>query len=225
MRLEFDEQGYVCCVLYGCESGSCTEYTGTVPTQPEEYESIDDWANRAKVQAYKLDASGNLTYDAGRAASLCPEDEVAPYNLEQLRALGIIDIIYPVGSLYMSVNDVSPEVLFGGEWEQIEDRFLLAAGSTYDAGTTGGATSQTIPDHRHLSPIGHNGMKAVALTTYGDDGYVTGQSFTGSKPAWTSVVDSTSYSNIIVPYTSSAGKATVSTMPPYMAVFVWKRTA
>ena len=66
MRLEFDENGYVCCILYGCYSGSCKEYTGTVPTEPEEYSDIDDWADRAQTRAYYLDDKGNLAYDASR---------------------------------------------------------------------------------------------------------------------------------------------------------------
>lgn len=41
----------------------------------------------------------------------------------------LIDLIYPVGSIYISVNSVSPATLFGGTWEQIQDRFLLSAGN------------------------------------------------------------------------------------------------
>ena len=78
MRLEFDKQGYVCCILYGCESGSCVEYTGLVPTQPEEYKNIDDWAERAQTQVYKLDEEGNLTYDAERVAELAARPECVP---------------------------------------------------------------------------------------------------------------------------------------------------
>lgn len=224
MRFEFDEQGYVCCILYGCYTGTCQEYTGRVPTEPEVYEDMDDWANRAQTQAYKLDSNGNLIYDAARAAALPEEDAIEPLPTEYLKKLGVIDAIYPVGSIYMSVNDVSPEMLFGGTWEQIEDKFLLASGMNYAAGATGGAASQTIAAHKHLSPIGHrNAMKGIALS--GKYGYVSSQSFTGEKAVVTSAKDTSSYSDVIVPYTNEAGSTTVSTMPPYLAVFVWKRTA
>ena len=45
-----------------------------------------------------------------------------------------IDIFYPVGSIYMSVNDTSPNLLFGGKWEPIKDKFLLASGDLYSSG-------------------------------------------------------------------------------------------
>lgn len=229
MRLEFDEQGYVCCILYGCSTGNCIEYTGLVPTEPEEYEDIDDWADRAQTQAYKLDNNGNLIYDAERAAALPDEDYQEPYSLEHLRKLGIIDAIYPVGSIYMSVNEVSPETLFGGTWEQIEDRFILAAGSTYEGGSDNAdGVSQDvtvkIPDHKHLTPIISNGS-VFGLWTVGASKDITATNRIGvTGSAMTSSYTSKTY------YTSEDGacntKVTIPpTLPPYMAVFVWKRTA
>ena len=41
-----------------------------------------------------------------------------------------LDLVYPVGSIYMSVNNVNPKNLFGGEWEKIEGRFLLGSGTS-----------------------------------------------------------------------------------------------
>ena len=49
--------------------------------------------------------------------------------------------IYPIGSIYMSVNNVDPATIFGGTWEQIKDKFLLASGDTYAQGATGGEAS------------------------------------------------------------------------------------
>ncbi len=69
-------------------------------------------------------------------------DKVVDADLDALKLL-MLDTIYPVGSIYMSVNNVSPSTLFGGTWEAIQDRFLLAAGSTYTAGDTGGSATHT----------------------------------------------------------------------------------
>ena len=67
----------------------------------------------------------------------------------------LIDTIYPVGSIYMSVSNTSPSTLFGGTWEQIEDTFLLASGSSYSNGSTGGSATVTLtkdqmPSHSHI---------------------------------------------------------------------------
>ena len=52
--------------------------------------------------------------------------------------------IYPVGAIYMSTVSTSPATLFGGgTWVQIKDRFLLSAGDTYTAGSTGGAATKS----------------------------------------------------------------------------------
>ena len=60
-----------------------------------------------------------------------------------------ISSVYPIGSIYMSVNPTDPSTLFGGSWEQIQDRFLLASGSSYGAGTTGGSADSVVVSHTH----------------------------------------------------------------------------
>ena len=66
----------------------------------------------------------------------------------------LLNLIYPVGSIYMSVNSTSPATLFGGTWEQIKDKFLLSTGNSYANGSTGGSATHTIavgnlPAHTH----------------------------------------------------------------------------
>jgi len=97
---------------------------------------------------------GNTTYDV-KAKSFSGMLPVANGGTGASTAagactsLGIVDLIYPVGSIYMSVNSTSPATLFGGTWERIQDRFLLAAGSSYSAGGTGGSADATLPSHTH----------------------------------------------------------------------------
>lgn len=71
----------------------------------------------------------------------------------------IVDLIYPVGAIYMSVVNTSPATLFGGTWVAIEDVFLLAKGSTYAAGNTGGAATHQLSTAElatHAHSIEHN---------------------------------------------------------------------
>lgn len=56
----------------------------------------------------------------------------------------LLDFVYPVGSVYISSQDKNPSTFLGGTWSQITDKFLLAAGSTYTAGSTGGSATKTI---------------------------------------------------------------------------------
>ena len=67
----------------------------------------------------------------------------------------LLNRVYPVGSIYMSAVNVSPASFLGGTWQAIEQgRMLMAAGSSWQAGTTGGAayhalTVQEMPSHDH----------------------------------------------------------------------------
>lgn len=76
-------------------------------------------------------------------------------------ARSLVDIIYPVGSIYMSANNASPATLFGGSWTRIQGRFLLAAGGNYALGSQGGAatvmlTVENMPAHNHGVTVGNN---------------------------------------------------------------------
>ena len=95
--------------------------------------------------------------------------------------------IYPVGSIYMSVNSTNPSTLFGGEWEQIEDRFLLACGTNHNNGETGGEATHTLttnemPSHNHTQD-GHRhhfsrrNVYTVSGTGAGAAGHSTGSSY------------------------------------------------
>ena len=59
-------------------------------------------------------------------------DENGIYDGKTNGKFATLDLVYPVGSIYMSVSDTSPQTLFGGTWERINGRFLLGTGTPSD---------------------------------------------------------------------------------------------
>lgn len=112
-----------------------------------------------------------------RAVEVNPEWEV------YVKGKPLWELIYPMGSLYLSAVDTDPGVLFGGTWERIRDRFLLAAGTAYGAGTTGGEAVHTLaeselPTHAHdpANQAGYYGFitNSQKAFTVGDMGVQSG---------------------------------------------------
>jgi hypothetical protein len=126
----------------------------------------------------------------------------------------LIDLIYPVGSIYMSTNNVSPQTFFGGTWERIQDRFLLGAGGAYPAGATGGSATHTLtvnemPNHYHVMQV------ATTSTTASDAGWRA-----NGVRAYSSQQTDSASDNL----RDVGGNAAHNNMPPYLAVYMWKRT-
>lgn len=71
--------------------------------------------------------------------------------------------LYPVGSIYMSVNATNPSALFGGGWQALDEgRVLIGANSTYSAGSKGGEATHTLtasemPAHAHTGTASSEG--------------------------------------------------------------------
>ena len=140
---------------------------------------------------------------------------------------------YPVGSIYMAVNNINPGTIFGGTWEQIKDRFLLCAGSSYSAGSTGGSKT-------HTHTTGNCTLTQEQIPAHSHGVVVWGYDVSGSVDRWTattnwkSKVAGESQSNrwIGQSWETGSGQAhnhgntgSSSNMPPYLAVYVWKRVS
>ena len=132
---------------------------------------------------------------------------------------------YPVGSIYMSVNSTSPAVLFGGTWVQIEDTFLLAAGTTYTAGDTGGEATHTLTDSE--LPIESGSFSARGWSNSGS--FLFGESGIVSRTAGTGTYNNvTDGGSAVTPWEetiSFGGGNAHNNMPPYLVVYAWYRTA
>ena len=133
-------------------------------------------------------------------------------NVDNVSKNYILHAVYPVGSVYISASGTSPAQLFGGTWEQLKDRFLIAVGNNYTSGETGGEATHTLttdemPTHRHI---------------INPEGYV--QSFSIGTGYTTAVTDA--YGTKAEAVTSSIGGSQPhNNMPPYLAEFMWKRIA
>ena len=122
----------------------------------------------------------------------------------------VFDMVYPIGSVYVSVNSTSPATLFGGTWVQIKDKFLLSAGDTYKAGATGGEATHVLtvdemPRHNHSI----DNLNASGSTTP----YMTVQA-----------QEKKGYGGNVQTFFTGGGQAH-NNMPPYIVVYIWQRTA
>ena len=125
----------------------------------------------------------------------------------------ILDNVYPVGSIYMSVNSTNPKNLFGGTWEQIQGRFLFGMNSSYPAGSTGGEithalTIDEMPEHNHTIYYPNaGGPYGNANISYPEG--------SNTNMTWCAEMCKTA---------PTGGGAAHNNMPPYLSVYIWKRT-
>lgn len=143
-----------------------------------------------------------------------------------------IDLIYPVGSVYITVNDVNPKVLFGGEWEQTcKSRCLAGAGTnlantdnsygTYTESSknfgAGGRigewthtlTTSEMPSHTHIPYVADsNGYS-------GSDGKGAGSGYAGDYHK----------SYLGTGTTATGGSGAHNNLPPMEFFYIWKRIA
>lgn len=152
----------------------------------------------------------------GNAGNLLVKSSASDYATGWV---SVADVVYPIGSIYMSVTATSPATLFGGTWEQIKDTFLLSAGDTYSAGDTGGEAEHTLtvdemPSHGHDVNTTHAGSGCGFYRTNASGG-----------SSWAMLTGGRSGS-MGYPYAANTGGGQAhNNMPPFLAVYVWKRTA
>lgn len=143
---------------------------------------------------------------------------------------------HPVGSYYWSSESTDPSTLFGGTWEQMKDRFVLAAGDSYAVGATGGTASSS---HTHQYGMAIGSWWGCPTIYPGDSVKSTGALEGGTTATgWTNIGSGTVYRNnalsaeqsedkttALFRSTAATSAATVDNMPPYVVAYCWKRTA
>lgn len=200
----------------GVEAVSLEVITGTpttsTPTAPE-YEQ-GDILSGGTIADFPL---WQVNLD-GLTPTISHVDDIVP-------SVGIIDIVYPVGSIYMSVNPANPETLFGGKWVAWGAGRVPVGVNTADSDfstveKTGGEkthslTTAELAAHTHSTlPMaaqrGHVTL-TFAATGFGGSGNSGGYQIANGTSDYPS---------------SSTGNGTGhNNIQPYITCYMWKRTA
>lgn len=176
------------------------------------------------VNASGSTATMNGTYNFKNTVKLEVPDSTSGTVTNTLKTL--LDIVYPIGSIYMSVEDKNPAALFGvGTWTRLENRFLIGASNTYAVNSTGGDTT-----HYHGLSNGY----ACMLYTWLDNQNRLLINYKNTGAGWTAnrytVYSLQQYSDAnwgglgqALSLGGTTDNATI--LPPYVAVYMWKRTS
>lgn len=151
----------------------------------------------------------------------------------------IFELIYPVGIIIELATNTNPKDLFGiGEWEQIKDRFILAAGDSTTAGSTGGASTHVhstgshtltvneIPSHKHNETL-LNGDSTwyIGGGNWNTDAPERHPIFTGSYATTTTSFAFVSSNTGGGAAHNHGNTGSTSNMPPYYVAYLWRRVS
>lgn len=137
--------------------------------------------------------------------------------------VNLLDIVYPVGSIYISMNSESPASTVGGVWTQVTDRYLKATDGT--VGETGGYASNdfnvttgefyaalSLPSGRYLIET----ISGGTVKNTSSEGYNNSQVNAG----FTTSLSSSTYN-----VSKRKSQVTLDNNPPYITCYMWYRIA
>lgn len=179
------------------------------------YEGISPEAINRPIEA---SAYAQSVADNANAISQKALEEV---RIAQGTGEGITGLVaYPVGSIYISTNDTSPAILFGGTWEKIENKFLLGTGTKL-AEETGGKSTYSL--RANIGPINSNtfslGFIGAELTQLQNSISPSYSILSGSNLEF----ERWNLSTVVSEKDSLSIETEI--IPPYFTVNIWKRIA
>lgn len=146
-------------------------------------------------------------------------------NTSQISTLNsMLDVywktIYPIGSIYISTTSTfNPNTAWGGTWEKTaEGRCLIGASTDYPLGSTGGEGSHTLTENELPLIEG----RALGVSTYGS---ASSGHFNIKKENPCALNAGTGSNDLSEVYFGFGGNLPHNNMQPYLAVYMWKRTA
>ena len=205
-----------------------TTMISTVTSKVDSAVSTASTANSNSTAALSTATTAQSTAESAQTTASSAETK-AESALEKVDTQVLVDMFYPVGSVYMTTSDTLPVFMSYGTWEEIaSDRVLQGASSSHKAGSTVAAGLPTLPEIELLyrqdstssgvydSTYGHNGKTGSSYSnTSGTDEYMQSCKTDGKTLAPFGAVY----------YSSTIYGANATVQPPAYIVHIYKRTA
>ncbi|EAX80565.1 hypothetical protein TVAG_326030 [Trichomonas vaginalis G3] len=144
----------------------------------------------------------------------------------------ILQTLYPIGSIYTSMNSTRPEVVLGfGTWTQIVDRFLYCANSSKETGGSKTISGENLPAHSHYIDLStsqagwHKHRYCDWHAMIKGKGYDVKDNVQFAIDCyWSNTEGGGNHTHRVTGYTQTTGQSK-DYMPPYMTVYAWYRNA
>ena len=131
---------------------------------------------------------------------------------------------WEVGDILATENATPPSQRWPGtSWVQIQDRMLIGAGGAYPANSEGGEAEHMLtlpetPSHAHYEQLDFSGFGVRNLAASPGTGEGGGKVFSAANTG-------SSTSEYYVQTATAGGGQAHNNLPPYRAVYIWRRTA
>lgn len=206
------DRSYIALLVLTDSLGNSASYEENIPTEQVAFHLKEGGKGAAFGKAAEQDELLDVAWDARF------REDVQVDGALQVGGKSLLDMVYPVGSIYLSVSGTDPQTLFGGTWARLEDVFLLAAGAKHAAGSTGGEESHILTEaeiapHKHAMAYSPDASAAA-----------TGFSYGIAAGSATNEAGGRGYASNLGTFSAGGGQPH-NNMPPYLAVYTWKRTA
>lgn len=136
----------------------------------------------------------------------------------------LIDRIYPVGSIYISTSSTfNPQTTWGGTWvKTAKGRCLIGANDTYPLGSTGGEERHYLTGNE-MPPHGHSAGTAAGFKLANEG--IANSAIDHNSKQFLYIDQTSTTASGVLNTNASGGGASHNNMQPYLAVYIWERTA
>ncbi|EAX80401.1 tail fiber protein, putative [Trichomonas vaginalis G3] len=144
----------------------------------------------------------------------------------------ILQTLYPIGSIYTSMNSTRPETVLGfGTWTQIVDRFLYCANSSKETGGSKTISGENLPAHSHYIDLSTSQAGWHKHKFWDWHALKKGKGYDVKDDVqfaincyWSDTQGDGNHTHRVSGYTQTTGQSK-EYMPPYMTVYAWYRIA